>query len=360
MKKLYTLFLSIFLFTSVSIAQISIVQSDLPNSGDSIRISYASGFIYNPDSAGAGFTWNYYNLVPTIQNMERFASPANTAYPFPFAFTASYGQAVYTPDSLGAVMPTDVYNFFKESSSQFRQVGRGMTMSGAPIPVAYNNADVIYRLPVAFGNIDSCDADYAFNIPNLIYYGETIHRVNMVDGWGDLITPYDTFSVVRLKSTLYITDTIHLDSAALGFTIPRPASYEYKWLAKGKKIPVLQVNATDIAGFPLVNTVWYQDSLHTNLSGLGIKEIKNISAVAVYPNPAKDIIYLEYDLSSAGETVIDITDVTGRNVYSSVKANLSGKNRTVISLSDEFKSGVYFLSVRNAQYAAFTKLIIAE
>ena len=71
-----------------------------------------------------------------------------------------------------------------------------------------------------------------------------------------------------------ITDTIGLDSLT-GFTIPRPIEVQYKWMANGMKIPVLEVDATILASTEIVSNVAYQDSLNDSLFQVGIVESSN-------------------------------------------------------------------------------------
>ena len=73
------------------------------------------------------------------------------------------------------------------------------------------------------------------------YYGQSGHRVNLVDGWGTLITPFGTFQTLRVISTIDAIDTVYNTSLSAGTNIPRPLKYEFKWLATGKKIPVLNL-----------------------------------------------------------------------------------------------------------------------
>jgi len=113
-------------------------------------------------------------------------------------------------------------------------------------------------------NKDSSNSSISLPIPNLGYYGKRQKRVNQVDGWGTLITPYGTFNTLRIKSTLTINDTIYLDTLHAGFTIPRPIAYEYKWFSAGSKIPMLEIDATAAGGNNVtIARVNWRDSLMT-------------------------------------------------------------------------------------------------
>ena len=360
MKTIFTSLVTLCIFNSLLFSQITIGQSDMPNSGDTIRVSFANNFSANPDSVGANYTWNYSNLIPSYQNLEKFVSPLTTAYPLPFAFTASYGQYAYTPDSVFALIPTDVYNFFKESSTQFKQVGIGMTLFGLPLPLIFSSNDIVYNFPLQIGDSDSCTAGYGVPIPNLFYYGQTIKRKNIADGWGTVITPYGTYQALRVKSILNITDTIYFDTLNFGFSIPRPEAYEYKWLATGKKIPVLQVNASDVLGNPVVNNVWYQDTMQS-VPQVGIDEILNSSSINIYPNPAADFTCIEFSLSVPGEVTIEVFDFTGKKVYENYsKKDPAGNNKVFLYLNENYTSGIYLVKITTQNQTAVKKLVLTK
>ncbi len=360
MKKTYALSVLSF-FVTLSFAQITIGQGDMPNANDTIRVSMTGSIApNNVDSTGANYNWDYSMLVPAMQNVEKFKSPLNTAYPFPFSVTASYGQYVYTPDSipfLGNVTPTDVWNFFKKSSSQYKQVGIGETVMSLPVPITFSSADVVYRFPMQYGNQDSSVASYSFSIPNLFTYGQTIKRWNVVDGWGTLKTPFGIFNTLRVKSTLAVTDTMYLDTLGFGFSIPRPLAYEYKWLATAKKIPVLQVDATNVFGNPVVNNVIYQDSIRP-VAQLGISEVMNAADVSLFPNPASSSVLLQYKLALAADISFDIYTLTGQRIRSFRNGRQgSGTHVQFVDVSG-LSLGIYFFRLGAGDRFITKKLVV--
>jgi gliding motility-associated-like protein len=255
------------LFAGVKLsAQITITSSDLPNSLDTVRISVnttLAGFV--PAATGANFTWDYRYLVPDSQRVVKCEKASNTAYPL-YNFLATYGIYNYNPDQFPFVLigaaPTDVYDFYKKTSSYLAIVGQGITVSGSPVPALYSNADRVYSLPLNYGNTDSSTSTLSFPIPGMGYYEKKQVRRNVVDGWGTLMTPFGTFNTLRVKTTLEITDSIYLDTIQFGFTIPRQTLHEYKWLAPGGKLPILEVDGTEsFFGGLTIDRVNWQDSL---------------------------------------------------------------------------------------------------
>ncbi|MGK0363803.1 MAG: hypothetical protein ACI85O_000856 [Saprospiraceae bacterium] len=80
--------------------------------------------------------------------------------------------------------------------------------------------------------------------------------------------------------------------------------------------------------------------------------------VQVYPNPAKDVLNVNYQIQPQGDAVMTIMDVTGRVVYeTSISNDDAAKQRTVIQVS-QFAKGAYFLKInsnRNSKTVKFFK-----
>jgi hypothetical protein len=361
----YPLFLLVF-SAHFSFAQITITSTDLPSAGDTLRVSYSSDSL-DPVLTGPNYTWDFSYLVPNAQWVEKFDSPSTFVSPFNLLFgswNTSYGQAQYTPDSIPGIgiAMDNAYGFFKKSSASLNQNGLGLSLNAIPIPFMYSPQDVIYKFPVNYGNVDSCDSEFGppSIVPLPFYYGQKIHRVNEVDGWGTLITPYGTFASLRIKSTLAIRDTF-ADSSGMGFTFPRPLQYEFKWLKSGGKVPYLQVNAVDAAGTPTVTQISYRDSMRAGVIGIGINEMVGADyEFSVYPNPAGHYVLLEYRLSENSTVRAEISDINGKKVLDGINRSQSaGKHVEVIDLSrNHMGSGVYLITVTAGNRVGHSKLIV--
>ncbi|MBA3706404.1 MAG: gliding motility-associated C-terminal domain-containing protein [Bacteroidetes bacterium] len=253
-------------------AQIVITSSDMPNVKDTVRLSVKQTLpVFNQNLTGANYTWDYSFLIPDSQRVEKFLSPFTTGYPFAGALS-TYALTNYNPDALPFALlgraPTNALNFYKKQSTQLAITVQGVTTGGNALPILQNPADIVYRFPLQYGNKDSSNSGYANTLPGFGYFSKKQKRVNTVDGWGMLTTPYGTFNTLRVKSIFTVTDSIYLDTLGFGFNIPMPTVYEFKWLAQGRKLPVLEIDAT--AAFTgsaiTVTDVLFQDSLWGDLN----------------------------------------------------------------------------------------------
>ncbi len=215
--------------------------------------------------------------------------------------------------------------------------------------------DVLYHFPLNYTNSDSGVFKFNISIPGIGYYGQRTKRINEVEGWGTVITPFGTFQSLKVKSTLYVTDTIYYTGIGFGISFPRPVSYEYKWLANGKIIPVLQINAIG-AG---VTTVQYLDSIRP-VAQVGIVENKaNDILLSVFPNPVNDQLNINYSLVKSGVVKIELLDVLGQAVNTFVE-----QKQTEGSYSYRFDTstingkGFYFLRTAVNGKVLVRKIII--
>ena len=340
MKKIL-LILTFLATVMVGQSQITISQNDMPKVGDTIRLSNSLLTSFDGSLTGFNYTWDFSDLVSFTQQVDTYVSVTSTPWTYQIFFLLSASIAKYNPmpDSVAFLYPEDFYDFLKKSSTKYQYAGFGATLNSIPLPIAYNNPDVQYRFPMNYGNQDSCNFDYAIDIPGLFYYGESKKRVNEVDGWGMLSTPFGSFSTLRVKSKITGSDSLAVDTLGGGFSIPLPTSYEYKWLTNGMSVPLLQINTSVIASIEIVTSVQYRDSFRTAIS---VPE--DIAAadpgLFVFPSPAVDQLNVNFTNPTDGESVLFLTAVDGKTIESYVPG--SGLTEYTMNVSS-LKSGFYLL-----------------
>jgi hypothetical protein len=85
-----------------------------------------------------------------------------------------------------------------------------------------------------YGNVDSSYSGYSVKIPNTFSSSTNSFRLNEVDGWGLLTTPFGSFNTLRVKTIITAHDSLFLDTLGFGFGISVPQQIEYKWIGKGE------------------------------------------------------------------------------------------------------------------------------
>jgi hypothetical protein len=240
-------------------AQVVILKTDLPSVGDQEIYSNASplGIRFDPNATGANQNWDYTGLSPQSQGVYDFVTSLQT--PYLAYFFNTIGIKTQDTLNLGLVKFSDIYDFYKKTDTKYSIVGRGFSYQGIPLPANFIIEDKIYNFPLKYGDKDSTPFYFRLTDPTgtlPFRYAQTGWRVSEVDGWGKVSTPYGSFSCLRVKTKLITTDSVTL----FGFTLPiNRTTWEYRWMAKGEKIPVLQINGNELLGNFSVAQVQYKD-----------------------------------------------------------------------------------------------------
>jgi hypothetical protein len=337
MKKLLGIVATVLMMSSTLVAQITITKDDMPLANKAVVRARANttGQTNNFTLTGANFSWDFTGLVPTTADTLKY----DTITSAPFFTQAIFGafagvqnrsqifgdtkNPLNFPSAVASFFPVDSAKaFYRKATGSFAKTGFSIRLAGFDIPLPYDTADVIYKFPLNFGSIDSSNSAFEINTPLLtaLYYRQSQKRVNVVDGWGSLKLPYSgTYDVLRVKSIIGGSDTIHVDTGIVnfGFRIPRLTEVQYKWLAKGQEEPVLTVTGTELAGTftpSLINfklgpapeslTQATKDAMYAVLtaSGATLYDAHNISTINVYDMQGK----LLYATLNKGNRQVDL------------------------------------------------------
>lgn len=96
-----------------------------------------------------------------------------------------------------------------------------------------------------------------------------------------------------------------------------------------------------------------------NLTSLtGIAETPLLSNVRFFPNPASQLVNIEFDLVEKKDVSIDIKDMLGRVIQSIGEQTLTAGHQLLTVPLNHMASGVYFLSLNSASQITTQKLII--
>ena len=366
MKNIFT-FLLCFSLHSLT-AQITIDQDDFANAGDAARMSVA---VWNPllnfSATDTNYTWDFSSLQWQSQYVDQFLNPLNTGVTYAFTFSNTSinpyrSNIAKTADNTLTTIPvlssvfTDGINFFYKTSSLYRQRGLGMKVSGFSTPVPMTNPDTLYRFPMNYGNQDSAYSDYRVFVPQLGVYVHKQHRVNKVDGWGTLITPFGTFDALRVRTEIRGSDSLYIDTLNSGFKVNNEIQREYKWFGKNQFEPLLQINTQagvfgQFPGFEFVARIVYRDSVRFLPTGI-FDMAKDELQFSVFPNPSNGSFFVSVpaDLTSAS---IKLTDVSGRLILQR-EMNMPTEQVNTEVLA----KGIYILNLQSNKGTASKKLVV--
>lgn len=352
MKKIITLVFCL-TFSVCSFSQITIGTSDFAAAGDTIRLSVTNTVPANTSLAtnGVNAFWDYSGLVPTSQDLDSFLAVTSTGaiysiYFANFSFNTNRANIAARGVDLsaagGAVPITDVYNFYYNSSASYKQVGFGANISGVSTPVPYTNKDIVYTFPCNYGNTDSSDSNYSINVPSQGYAEGQQHRVNHLDGWGTVITPFGTFNSLRVVSELTGSDSVFISNFGFGLSFPRTKTREYKWLTTNGKIPVLQINVNVNGQNETVTSIRYKD-IYRDLS-VGLANNPQPIDARIFPNPSNgENVTMELSNLKNGQCELGVYSINGTLLMRLTKNAVQGK--IALDELNEMASGYYTITV---------------
>lgn len=271
MKKILTTLLLFFIF-HFSMAQGTYTAANYANVGDSFFMTNATDFTTDYSVTGTNFNWNFATLTGNSQDHIQFRSPSQTGFSFltfPYIYipgntnlssTNGTSNSINTPQL--AISVSDTNDYFKKTTASLKQVASSYKIgyTGLTIPVTntYSIADIVYQFPINYGNTNTSNAAFTTTIPTLFFQQHTTDRVNTVDGWGTITTPFGTFAnALRMTTDLVNNDSIAL--TAIGLPRIIRTTRELKWFDSSKKYPVLVVTQTGTNGVYATSNVQYMD-----------------------------------------------------------------------------------------------------
>ena len=246
-KQVLTAGLMILIFLQAT-AQIVITRNDMPDPNDILlyRLSTTTGGT-DYTATGENYFWDFSGLNSLYIDVDAYYNVSET----PVAYQAAFGLPPYNPpatialdrggaDIIPGISVDDWFDFFKETSSAYTYVGFGVRLNNIPVPIKFDNPETLYTFPLGYGSADSSETERSLPIADFGYYETHRKRVNQVDGWGTITTPFGTFQTIRMVSTLYAHDSIFIDSLGTGYAVNR-VEKEYQWLANGYHRPILRI-----------------------------------------------------------------------------------------------------------------------
>lgn len=352
------LFATVFFLLHFSlIAQVSITSDAMPAPGDTIRYSNAlstEGIDYT--LTGENYEWDFSSLTPLFQSVDTFASVSSVPFLYQLVFipgfVANLAQKYPEIDTLG-IPVADPYRFFKNTSSSYDDVGFAVTVADIPLPLKFDDPDVIYNFPVEYGNSNTSYSGVEFAIPDLGFISIDRQRINEVDGWGTLTTSMGTYNVIRMKSSVIEKDSIYIDSINFGQPINR--NYvEYKWLSPDFVQPLLQVTEEG----PLLTVAWV-DSINNPPTAMPEGLAHNLS-MQIVPNPVVNSGQIRIIRNVPGFVTLSIFNLAGVEVYGLYEGNLpaGSSNIQLDQVATRLQAGIYFVRLTSSGNMITKKLVV--
>ena len=309
------------LLPSILCAQITLEVSDFADGGDTVRVSNTNDFSLDYASTGANYTWDFSGLIAESQTVKDYQNMDNASAIPSFTFGAfadeayqatNFAETADIPlDQAGEFLPISIdaiNQFSRNTSNGITSVGLSIGISGTEIPVTSDTIETRYAFPMNYEDSYSSNG-YSYLDLNPIYNAIWIQyrtRNTEVDGYGSISTPYGTFDVLRIRHEIIESDSVFIDlfEGAEWYELPVPVRYEYEWITKSEKEPILKVlTRIDASGEETVTGVLYKDNF-LDLNA-GIEEAQN--SLQMGPNPVINSLVVQGISGSFDYQVIDMS-----------------------------------------------------
>lgn len=296
------IFLSAIVVSVNSFSQITITNADMPVRGDTLRYSGAildSIGELNFNISGANATWDFSSITPAMQSMANYLPSSQTPYGATFNSPNSFGRKAADNLDLQGNQVSNVFEFFSTTNADFRRDGLGANFL-VNIANTFSDPDEVYLFPLDYQDVDSSTFSLTASISIFGTFYSRGYRKNVVDGYGSIITPYGTFNCIRVRTDLVSRDSV----SAIGQNVGINSNIrEYKWLANGEHLPIMQVNGTVVNNEFVPTTAIYRDNKRNVPENPELEAIFSINTTN--PEINKDTVKIISQVIDEGRTAYE-------------------------------------------------------
>lgn len=346
MKKLYTLILSITLFTGTTKAQLSLTKAfnepivaDINNTQGFDSLSSAA----IPKNAGASQTWDFSAFTSnTVVAALTYTTPSSTPN-----YTDFPTSTIVEDDGNGML------NYFQSTTSTYEL--NGIADVGNGLLMIFTNNAIAAQWPIAF-NYSLTDT-YAGTVSLSTYSGTLNGTITTTaPGNGVVMLPgSQTFSnCLQVKTVNKLTGSVSSPIGPVTLTI---STIDYTYYSNTQKFPIITISyqnqtLNSIAGPTVTSSA---TSKINSAVYSGVNELTFDNSYSVYPNPSTGIFTVELSNPTSETISIEIFDQLGQVVRKEELGNTSVK--TSINIQG-INPGVYFVRTNAGKRSSVKKLII--
>ena len=341
MKKVIFSFLTVAISLS-SAAQITITQNDML-SAPTVYIYHNTSDLNSEDFTltGANYSWDYSAATENGNDTLSAVTVGSTPFAYQYYFNnqfqlpdhkSDYAVAGQDINAAGQVTIEERFDYFKVNSNSLEVTGFGAKVNGTPASVKYDTIDQKYPFTMSYAMpLHNSTGYYLLTIPGFGTYGQWIRREVESDGWGELITPMETYpNTLRVKTTLEQRDTFYVDQFGFGQTVDRPTEIIYEWFTNSETAPVMSVSES---GGQITNVKY----MATVASGVESNEL----VFEIIPSSTEGIFNI-INKSATQIKSLNVYDLNGKLIIS------KSSQFDEINIS-QFSNGLYLLNIETEE-----------
>ncbi|MCK4288913.1 MAG: T9SS type A sorting domain-containing protein [Bacteroidales bacterium] len=345
MKK--ALFIAIvFISPYISVGQIVLDQTDLPQIGDvqnMLQVDSAQGVGLSPGASGENVIWNFSSLITgNSEDTTYYENPSVTLYGSSFPTSNIASKRWDSQENCYQ------YDYFIKGSSGMKWLGFGACWNTPPeifisgnfllFPLLTYSNSVNHSGRAVFDSISP-------NTYNVIYFT----HISTADAWGTITTPSGTAQTIRIYSTETAYDSSYVSGVGTQNNVT--TGYYYKWYEKDLGWPVLEIGKGIFSNVD--DNIQYAEYAASLVSGINSIAYSD-NSLSIYPNPNNGVFSIALQ-NTVAKSEVEIYNVHGEKVYaiSNVKRITSNE----IDLS-KFPKGIYFVKIYDGDEIYTEKVVI--
>jgi hypothetical protein len=264
-------------------------------------------------------------------NTSTFEAVEPTGLPFADEFPGANYAKQLTEDTL------DVYTYLDKNNDKMLLLGFVMESEQFTLPWHITPGDIMLDFPVEYQNTynEMFYEEAVFASPqhgaDSIKITSNVEETTTIDAWGTLIIPLGSYQVLRQKNEKTTIDSTFFQIAGnwMFFFAFEDSSTSYSWWTNDPTV-----------GFQVFDLSVDEDSGETTdisflfSTTVGLPETTKVET-GVYPNPVKDVMFIEFEKPMSGE--LTLLNVQGQIV---ARQNIDNTNRIQLSVS-QLPEGIY-------------------
>lgn len=344
--KILLIVLMFLCYNNVLISQIILTIDDLPKQGDvqvSARIDTLEDLTISPGSSGDNITWDYSGLHEYVSYLDNSydstswlnpSSTTNGSY-FPLADIAQTTNCYLFHNWQTHVVSLICYNNYCIIDLEGIHL-YGTTYLQSHIFQQYRN---IFPL-IQYGDTLISYSNEITQVSGDTTFTRFIADTSIADGWGTVITPVDSYEVLRIYTSETVWDSLYVNG--VGQEINRQiGNYYYRWFTQNMGYPVFQISKGILEKQSDYQVTHFAKYLRRNVDVS--ENYFSENNVSVVPNP----------FSNNAKVILN-NNVTGKysiRIYNSISKeclrlnNISGNEFTINR--GNLNCGMYYFQIIN-------------
>lgn len=365
MKQLYTILFSSLILISAH-GQIAVTNATFPKVGDVLRYLVAEEVPegINPGTPGENKTWDFSVLSGGTPQIESYLDKSTGSK-----------QAEFPGANLLIRFGDDPTEFYANAlTNRIEVVGFAgpNPLFGGDLSIQYNKRPQIRRSPMYYETTSRSEGEWNVQISSSVIPDTLLSQLpirpdsiritfasvsnDTLDAWGKLRIGGKEYDVLREKSSVISETKVFIKIPFLGWIdlgmflgggglpggidgfLGADTTITYNFYTNTIKEILVTVD-TDLEGNIFGVSYANTGSVNTNDNAV----VKNIR---IYPNPASDLILVDFDESITEDVILSVIDFSGK-ICAEQKLN-TGKSKTEIPVS-ALSAGIYVIKALDSR-----------